>query len=336
MKVNIRRLAELTGYSPTTISNALNRKKGVNEQTAAFILQTAQGQGYVNKSDITKIKLIMYKENGFIVEDTPFFSSVIDGFEKECRWCGLEMAMCYLDHRKKDYENELKSLLTDTTAGVVLLGTEISDEEIRRFGMLKAPFLTLEYWAHDMSYNGVFINNADSAGLAAEYLIQKGHRKIGYIAGDFRINAFRERRAGLEKGLGKHGLCLQEKYVVMLRPTMEDSYREMMEYLKGNPSLPTAYFADNDMLALGAMKALQEYGIEVPEKVSMIGFDDLPFCEISSPRLTSLRVPKQEMGQEAARRMIEMIRTGSRTRAKIQICTELIERDSVKELIPRA
>lgn len=334
--MSIRRLAELTGYSPTTISNALNHKKGVNKQTAAFILQTARDQGYVNQSDITKIKLIMYKESGLIVEDTPFFSLVIDGFEKECRWCGLEMSMCYLDHRQKGYENELKSLLMDTTAGVVLLGSEISDEEIRQFNRLKAPFLTLEYWANDMSYDGVFINNADSASLAAEYLIQKGHRKIGYIAGDFRINAFRERRDGLENGLKKHGLSLEERYVVILPPTMEDSYKGMMEYLKSGPSLPTAYFADNDMLALGAMKALQERGIQVPEEVSMIGFDDLPFCEISSPRLTSLRVPKQEMGQEAARRMIEMIRTSSRTKAKIQICTALIERDSVKELILRA
>ncbi len=336
MKANIRKLAELTGYSPTTISNALNHKKGVNEQTAAFILQMAWDQGYVNPSVITKIKLIMYKESGLIVEDTPFFSLVIDGFEKECRRCGLEMVMCYLDHRQKGYEDELKSLLMDTTAGVVLLGSEISDVEIRRFDRLKAPFLTMEYWAHDMSYDGVFINNADSATLAVEYLIQKGHRKIGYIAGDFRINAFRERRTGLENGLKKHGLCLPERYVVILRPTMEDSYKGMLEYLKSCPSLPTAYFADNDMLALGALKALRERGIQVPEEVSVIGFDDLPFCEISSPRLTSLRVPKQEMGQEAARRMIEMIRTNSRTKAKIQICTTLIERDSVKELVLRA
>ena len=84
MKVNIRKLAELTGYSPATISNAINHKRGVNEKTAALIINAAWDHGYINDSDITKIKFVMYKENGLIVEDTPFFSLVIDGFEKEC------------------------------------------------------------------------------------------------------------------------------------------------------------------------------------------------------------------------------------------------------------
>lgn len=335
MKVNIRKLAELTGYSPATISNAINHKRGVNEKTAALIINAAWDHGYINDSDITKIKFVMYKENGLIVEDTPFFSLVIDGFEKECHQSGMEMIMCHLNHGKETYPNELHNLLMDTSAGVVLLGSEISDSEIRHFNSLKVPFLTLEYWIYDMSYDGVFINNADSARLAVEYLIDKGHRKIGYIASDHRINAFKERRTGLETGLKKHGLSLQEKYLIALHPTMDGAYRGMMEYLKNRPELPSAYFADNDILALSAMKALQESGIRVPEEVSIIGFDDLPFCEISSPRLTSIRVPKQEMGAAAAKRMIEMIHTNSRTKAKIQICTTLIERDSVMTRISK-
>lgn len=332
MKTNIKKISEQTGFSPATVSNALNHKRGVSPSTASEIVQAAKKLGYVSESNITKIKFVMYKENGLIVEDTPFFPLVIEGFEKECRESGFEMIMCYLDRRHQDYPKQLENLLLDVTAGVVLLGSEISDEEIQAFRGLKTPFLTLEYWDYNMSFNGVFINNADSARVAGEYLIKKGHKEIGYLAGDYRIEAFRSRQVGLEIALNKHGLQLEEAFIIKLRPTMEDSYREMLLYLENDPHLPTAFFADNDILALGAMKALHEKGYRIPEDISMIGFDDLSFCEISSPRLTSLRVPKQQMGQLAAQRMIAMIRNEDVMKAKIQICTDLIERDSVKDL----
>ena len=104
----------------------------------------------------------------------------------------------------------------------------------------------------------------------------------------------------------------------------------MKAYLAGNPALPTAYFADNDMIALGAMKALNEAGIRIPEDISVIGFDDLSFSSISAPGLTTLRVSKQDMGKAAVRRLRELIQ-GDTSKLKIQICTQFIERGSVKE-----
>jgi len=111
---------------------------------------------------------------------------------------------------------------------------------------------------------------------------------------------------------------------------MNGAYRDMLKYLEGNPNLPTAYFADNDMIALGAMKALQEKGYKIPEDVSVIGFDDLPFSEIATPGLTSLRVPKQEMGRMAVRKVIEMMKGDDFVRTKLQVCTAFVERNSVK------
>ena len=96
--------------------------------------------------------------------------------------------------------------------------------------------------------------------------------------------------------------------------------------------MPTAFFADNDMIALGCIKAFQEFGYRVPEDISVIGFDDLPFCEISSPRLTTIKVFKYEMGQLAVRRVIELMKNGGKINTKTQICTEFVERDSVADL----
>ncbi|MEG1847727.1 MAG: LacI family DNA-binding transcriptional regulator [Lachnospiraceae bacterium] len=332
MKTNIKEMSQITGFSPATISNALNHKKGVNKETAAEVIRVAKEMGYISESSITKIKLVVYKKNGLIIEDTPFFSLITDGFEKECRACGYDMMMCYLDSRSEEYEAQVNKLMHDTSAGIVLLGTELDHDDFEIFKQGKCPLITLDYWNSDMYCNSVFINNVDSARGAVDYLIQKGHREIGYLKGDFRIKAFQSRGNGYKTAMTKRELPIDSDYIVTLSTTMDGAYKDMITHLSRKPNLPTAFFSDNDMIALGAMKALQEFGYQIPEDISMIGFDDLPFCEIASPRLTSLRVPKQEMGRVAARRMAELIREGEDIKLKIQVCTEFIERDSVKDI----
>ena len=332
MKVSIRQISERTGYSPATVSNALNRKKGVNKETSFEIFRVARELGYISENSISKIKFVMYKRNGMITEDTPFFSLLMDGFEKECRESGYEMILCYLDRRRPDYEEQLKQLLNDTTSAVALMGAELMEEDLEPFKNIKCPFLTVDYWSANMNFDGVSINNSDSARLATEYLWNKGHRKIGYLRGKFRIKAFRSRAVGFTIAMNKKGMDVASEYVVTLDTTMDGAYKDMLEHLSRKPKLPTAFFSDNDMIALGVMKALQECGYRIPEDISIIGFDDLPYCEIASPRLTSLRVPKQEMGQIAVRRMIEIIKSNSNIRTKTQVCTEFVERDSVKHI----
>ena len=93
MKVSIRDLSKMTGFSPATISNALNHKKGVNKDTAEEIFRIARETGYLSANAVTKIRLVIFKKNGRIIEDTPFFQSLIEGFEEECRILGSEMVV---------------------------------------------------------------------------------------------------------------------------------------------------------------------------------------------------------------------------------------------------
>lgn len=332
MKVSIKQIGDATGFSSATVSNALNGKRGVNKETAAEVFRVAKEMGYIPENRITRIKFVVYKRNGKIIDDTPFFKLLIDGVENECRRLGYEMVLCNLDRRMSDYEEQVRWIIGDTTAGVILLGTELMEEDMGLYRSAKCPFLLLDYFDSAMSFNGVLINNEDSARVAMEYLIGKGHKKIGYLRGDFRIKAFRSRAVGYARTQSNHGIAVDNKYTFTLDTTMEGAYKRMAEILSKKPELPTAFFADNDMIALGAMKALQEYGYKVPDDVSVIGFDDLPFCEISSPRLTTIRVSKQEMGEIAVRRMHEMIRFSDGVRTKIGVCTSFVERDSVKEI----
>lgn len=332
MKISVKAISEATGFSPATVSNALNRKRGVNKETASTIFRVAKEMGYIEEVKIQRLKFVIFKSNGSIIDDTPFFSLMIDGVEKECRNCGLELMVCNLDKRDKDFKEQVNELLNQNSSAVILLGTELDNEDLVYFQSAKCPFLILDYWSSDMTFNGVLINNADSARLAVEYLIQKGHQEIGYMNGSFRIKAFRSRYVGYQIALKKAGIEMNPDYLVTLSTTMDGAYRDMKKYLANHPKLATAYFADNDMIALGAMKAMTECGIRIPEDVSIIGFDDLPFCEISSPRLTTIRVSKQEMGQLAVKRIQEIIQNAGGSNLKIQVCTQFVERDSVREL----
>ena len=103
MKVSIRDLSKMTGFSPATISNALNHKKGVNRETAEEIFRVARETGYLSANAVTKIRLVVFKKNGQILEETPFFQLMIEGIEEECHRLGYEMVMSHVDQRNPNY-----------------------------------------------------------------------------------------------------------------------------------------------------------------------------------------------------------------------------------------
>ena len=136
----------------------------------------------------------------------------------------------------------------------------------------------------------------------------------------------------LDSRFGEYVWPLEEAWYLEMLYEKKDFYDQLKRYLEEKIKLPTAFMADNDMIALGAMKAMAEYGVRIPEEVSVIGFDDLPFSAISSPPLTTLRVPKQEIGRIATRRLIQMIKERQEAGVKIEVSTQFVERGSVKTI----
>ena len=333
MKISIRDLSRMTGFSPATISNALNHKKGVSKETAEKVFRVARETGYLSSNAVTKIRLLIFKKNGRIVEDTPFFQSLIEGFEEECHRLGYEMVISRADYRDTDYERQVRELLGEQGAAVVVLGTEMMDGDLEPYRNAPCPLVLLDHWSESMNFNAVLINNADAARMMTDHLLDNGHTEVGYLRGNFRIKGFRSRFVGFQTALKKRKLPYREEYTVTLGTSLNTAYQDMLDYLEKKPKLPTAFFADNDMIALGAMKALQEKGYRVPDDVSIGGFDDLPFSEISSPALTTLRVPNREMGKMAVRRVAEMIEgIAADAIIKTQVCPKIVYRSTVKRL----
>ena len=332
MKVSVRKISEETGFSPATVSNALNHKKGVSAETAKAVLEKAREMGYLETPRISKVKFLMIKRNGVVIEDTPFFTQMLRGIEQECTKMGLDLIVQNLDLRVDSFRENIEKIQNDQTCAVILLATEFIDEDMWIIEDMHVPYVVIDFWNERMTFNAVMATNQDSARAAVGYLYAKGHREIGYLKGKFRIKPFRARAAGYQQGLEKAGLTYNDSFVINLTANLSGAYEDMKAYLKDEPHLPTAFFADNDVIALGAMKAMKEAGFRIPEDVSIVGFDDISYSEISDPPLTTMRVPKEELGRQAVRRLEEVIRDNDNVRMKTQICTQFVKRSSVKDI----
>lgn len=332
MKANIKTISEITGFSQATVSNALNGKRGVSKETSDKVFAVARETGYITESRVKNIKLVIYKNSGIVVSDTPFFSSLIEGIESESRNAGYETTVLNLYRTAPDFDNLLSGLLNDPSSAIILLATEMEEEDILPFTQAVSPVIVVDNWFEKNIFNSILQSNTDSVCAAVESLIGKGHKKTGYLKGNLRIKNFTYRENGYKRAMDRHALPVEEKYEFELTPTMDGAYEDMKKHLQSSPEMPTAFFADNDILALGAMKALKESGYKIPQDISIIGLDDMPFCTISSPALSTIRVQKTELGRTAVRRLLEVINRKDTAKLKIQVCDEYIERDSVRDL----
>ena len=332
-KPSVKRISEITGFSPATVSNALKSKRGVNKETAERIFQVAEELGYsVGTKGLKSIKFVQFRRDGAIIDDSPFHPAVIEGVEEAARASGLDTIYIRLDYNAPDYDDQVARIVSDPNGGVILLATEMLEEDFDPFMECQCPLILLDGWCERLHFNGVLIDNLDASMFAVRYLINKGHRKIGYIRGASRIKAFVARSIGYSHVLMENNLELNPDWIVTVGTKTESAYRGMLQWLDQKKPLPTAFFVDNDLIAFGVIRALKERGIRVPEDVSVVGFDDLPYCTVSTPALTTIRVHKRSMGWEAVRRLMTMMDHPNAGKFKIESCSDFVERESVRDL----
>ena len=325
-KASVREISRITGFSPATVSNALNRKRSVSEETAKVILECAQSLGYQQSTQLESIQFVLARKTGAILDESTFHPAVIEGV---ARTSVVSLDCSVLDAVRLQVEG----LIADPSA-IVLMGTELGEEDYALFANAAAHLIVLDGWSDRQYFDAVVIANTDSVLRAVDYLIEKGHKQIGYLAGDLRIRNFKDRERGYRQALEDADLEANPTWRVTLGTTLEGAYRDMGAWLDSvsRDELPKAFYAENDVLAVGAMRALNEHGIRVPEDVSIIGFDDLSLGAFSNPPLTTVHVPKHEVGEIAVRRLVGNIRNPKSYTCKTAVSTYFVERQSVREI----
>jgi DNA-binding LacI/PurR family transcriptional regulator len=208
----------------------------------------------------------------------------------------------------------------------------MEENDFEKFMSIDIPVLLLDSYFLNINANYVIIDNVSGVYKATKHLLEHGHRKIGYLKSSVTIQNFKERYEGYAKALFESGLTPDPAFTVDLLPTMDGAYEDMMRVLSGKLRLPTAFVADNDIIAFGAIKALKENNIKIPDDVSVVGFDDMPFCTIIEPKLTTINVDKNALGQLAVDSLIQMIDGKKRIFFKTALGVTLVQRDSVRTL----
>lgn len=334
-RISMRELSKQLGYSPSTISNALNHKGGVGRQTAERIIRAARELGYERPSRLTTACFVIARKSGRMLDEGSFRLAVINGIEHEASERGLKTAYATVELSHADEcRRRIAELMADRSQGVVLLGTEMDENDYALFADYRDRIVVVDGKSDRLFFESVVFSNEGSAYNAVRHLIARGHRRIGYIAGKLRIRNFPLRERGFRAAMAEAGLEVRDDWRPVLgTQRLEDAYLDMRSWLEGHSDdLPTAFFADDDALAVGAMRALGEAGVSVPQDVSMVGFDDVDYAAVAHPPLTTVHVPRFDIGRLAVRKLVSLVEEPSPYTSVTHLSTALVERESVREL----
>lgn len=344
--MNLKEIAKIAGVSPACISLVRNGRPGVGHETRLNIQKLLYQYGYSYK-DYEKesifftndaresaplthcIRLLKYRKHAMLVDGNEgFVSSIIEATEAEAQAHGYHVitSTCGPENR----EEVIGAIAAQPMDGVLVVATEMEQEDFACLKAIRAPLLILDSDFNSAPYSAVTMNNRAIAYTAFQKLYERGHRRIGYLCSSVTTGNFFGRREGYMDALKSVGQDYDERIVFAVRPTVNEAYLDMKNHLTRRSGLPTAFFADNDTIAIGVMKALQESGFRIPQDVSIIGVDDIPFGRIASPPLNTMAISCLAIGQWAVRILIQRINTPSMPEIKMQVGAEYIERQSVR------
>jgi DNA-binding LacI/PurR family transcriptional regulator len=334
--VTIYDIAKQTGLSATLVSKVFNNYPDVSEKSRQKVLEAAKEMGYLPNSSartlITKRSWtlgILFMESSGMGIRHPFFGAVLESFKNTAESKGYDLMFIskdiggkkasYLEHcRFRGVDGVLAVLLDPGDPGV----QELIDSDI--------PCVFLDY--ESTKAGTVYSDNVNGACQAVEYLHSLGHRKIAHISGGANSLSGDKRQRGYEIAVHKLKLKKRDDYIIDDGGfySTESGYRAMTRLLDLDDP-PTAVFAAGDKLAIGAMMAVRERGLAVPDDISMIGFDDIEMAALMTPALTTVRQDTRQFGSKAAEILIGSIDT-VRSLESVVLPVELIIRKSCRSL----
>lgn len=326
----IRDIAAQAGVSIATVSRVLNDRPDVAPATRDLVLRQVRALGYVSNRSA---RALAGKRTGLIGLVVPFaqnnfFARIIEGAGEAVYEHDARLVLCPTGHRKDREVSMLDTLLHGATDGSLLVLPTESMAELRQLRRYGSPFVVIDPRTPlDGDMPVVAAANWAGGRTATEHLIGLGHRRIGLICGHKGWCATVDRLAGYHSALLAAGLPIVPEYVREADFWIDEGYRAAQELL-ALPEPPTAIFAMSDPMAIGAIRAAHERGLGVPEDLSVVGFDDVEMAAISTPALTTIAQPLQEMGRLAVTVLYRQIERQPLDASRVELSTRLVVRAS--------
>ncbi len=329
----IEQIAADLNISSASVSRALNDRPGVSAQLRARILQRARELNYSPSLNARGLATAQTFTLGFFVREKPglptqtdpFYGEILHGVEQTCAQTAYHVTIGTLTDDILAAPQGFRFTKERRIDGMILAGPDIPTEFIMAMLQTGLPVVLvdnrLEYWPANC------VNSDDEAGAyrAAQHLLDGGHRAIGVIAGPAHWPSNARRVGGYRRALQRAGLPLYSAHVD--RTTIDSGAEAYDQLMRQHPEV-TAICAVNDAMAIGAIRTAQKAGRSVPGDLSVVGFDDIDWAALNNPPLTTVNIPKRQMGREAASRLLALLQDPEAAPAEVIVAVQLVARES--------
>lgn len=328
-------IAKLAGVSTSTVSHVINKTRFVSEEISERVNNAAKELNYYAPSALARsLKVNRTKTIGMLVTTStnPFFGEVVKGVERSCYQKGYSLILCNTEGDNERMRESINTLLQKRVDGLILMCSSLEGERIDVFERYPdIPVVVMDWGPMLFTSDKIQDNSLRGGYLAAKYLIDCGHKEVGCITGPLIKHQAQMRYEGYKRAMLEAELEFNANWIVESDFECEGGYQAFKKMVERG-SLPSSIFVSNDMMAMGVINAANELGIQIPEQLSIIGYDDIHIAKFMSPSLTTIHQPKYRLGQAAVETLLRKLDEKSDEAQVVQLEPTLVERKSVKYL----
>ena len=327
--ITIKDVASKAGVSASTVSHVINNTRYVSEETSAKVLETIKKLNYYQNSQAKGLVTGKSHIIGLVVSDitNPFFPELVRGVEKNAIQHGYEVFLFNTDYDSRRAAIITRKLIEQKVDGIIIMTTEIEIGLVNNLTSVAIPLVLLDWGITGNLVSNIKENFMVGIDEAINHLVELGHKEIAFISGPLNLKTAITRKEAFLTSLNKYQGILTDPVIIEGDFKIEGGELAVTQILSSR-KLPTAIFAANDLMAIGAINRIKNRGLRVPHDISVIGLDDIFIASKIDPPLTTINLPRYEIGKMAWRLLHRLIQNKMGGGREEVVDTRLVVRGS--------
>jgi LacI family transcriptional regulator len=327
----IKEVAEFAGVSTATVSRAMSGNSKVSKKLLKRVQNAVETLDFHPNQAARRLRHRTTKIIGVVISDiqNPFFTTLVEGIENVLQENGYLLLLGNSSENPSRERQHLNTFLSEHVSGIIFTSTGDDISFYKKIQSAGIPLVAVDRKPSNLNVDLVQLANEKAAFDAVNHFFSEGHKRIGLIAGPNNISTASERSAGYQRAILSSGLFVDKK-LIQISNFRQDGGYSSIEALLALPDPPTAVLVSNNLMTLGALQKIHERDLNIPDQISLIGFDDMAWASSLRPPLTVIAQPVYEMGSTAARQILRRIQEPNAPLQQVTFETKLILRASCK------
>lgn len=325
---SIKDVAREAGVSTATVSHVINKTRYVSDEVRARVERAIEQCRYYPNAHARSLASGNSRILGLVISDiaNPFFPELVKAIETAAFERGYDVVLSNTNYDAERTSHYVRRFIERKAAGVLLMTSELDEKLIKELARREVSVVFLDLGEPGVHLSNMRVDYAAGIEEAVLHLVALGHRKIAFIGGTPHFRSARRRLEAFRRA--KNQLIEDESDRIFYGNFKIEGGRRAASEILAEKELPTAVVAANDLMALGAIHEFQAAGLNVPRDISVVGFDDIAFAALSNPPLTTVRLPRSELGRRAVEAALEMLAHPEQQGVEITVPTHLVIRSS--------